>query len=722
MGAGLGFYHQSNSFHRSSLRVENAFKICVQQVILSEKIHVSLVSLSAPLPASIVPSEPKLDPSIALPTPNGLSPQEPVPSAPAPHPHVDDLKIVFDQLARNTTLLEKGEGDETEPLPLNVRGNAISKLTEMQGKLQEEISPLLKSPIEITTEDFIALVRRADEQRQKIQREWESFQERALQEKKELEEHFQLFNLLSLASFFLSGLLALGTFLIVVKPSSDRADQTLADLHASQSAHHKTATALDQYKLETELIFKTIRQGLFLMNREFQIGRNHTEELTSIFESRELAGMTLTGILQRILSEKMYRTCFDYVEMLFDPTKRERTLTKINPMDEIEVHFPDGAGGFRTKFLCFNFNRVVSGQNEIHQVFVSVRDVTQQIQLTKQLQASEKRKERQFLLLMGILHVKSEDLQKFTEQTILEIESINAEMKAENLSGVILGIAQDAMLRQRMNGVFRKIHAIKGNATYLGLDYFVHITNEIEDRINELKNTPRLSGEDFLGLVLQISELKNALHEIEDLKLRLLSLREAKLGHPAVESSTSLEEGLQNLCKTLSRQTEKSAQMDLRGFHSGEIPQHRHEIIQQTLIQFIRNSFSHGIESAEDRIAKQKDPVASISITGNYDSAKRLYKLGYRDDGKGFDTDLIRRSCLNHGFLTLQEVQSATDEQIIPYIFKPQVTTTPEADQLSGRGVGLDLVYHQIVNELGGHIQTSHLKDSFCEFHVTIPC
>ncbi|MES2310630.1 MAG: ATP-binding protein [Verrucomicrobiota bacterium] len=706
---GVGLYFENTSLVRQIENLQKLSQICSQQISLLHQIQADL-SIVQPSPLENN-SDSTLTSSIDLKTPTlHLVPRS------------EEARLAWEQMEKNNSILEQGGEHATQPLPPRIRGESLTTIFTLQKNLHEQFTPLLKTPIETSLEESLRLLNQSHENRLKLKNEIETLNARISTEIETLRNQSTLVHQGAFGAFLLSALVGLGTFFTMVRRSTDHAQHVFLQLKDSNEALTKTSSALRQYKLETELIFKTIRQGLFLMNRDFQIGSNHTEELISIFQTKELTGMTLTGVLQRILSEKMYRTCCDYLEMLFDSSKRERTLVKINPLDEIEVHFPDGSGGFQTKFLCFNFNRVVSDQNEIHQVFVSVRDITEQIQLTRQLQASEKRKERQFLLLMGILHVKSEDLQKFTEQTLQEIDQINAEMKAENLSGVTLGIAQDAMLRQRMNGTFRKVHAIKGNATYLGLDYFVHITNEIEDRINELKNTPRLSGEDFLGLVLQVSELKNALHEIEDLKIRLLSLREAKLGHPVVESSVTLEAGLENLCRTLSRQTDKIAKIELSGFHSDAIPAHRTEIIKQTLIQFIRNSFSHGIEATTERESKGKDPTASISVLGHYDSAQRSYHLVYRDDGKGFDTDLIRRACLNHGFLTMQEAQSVSDDEIIPYIFKPQVTTTPEADQLSGRGVGLDLVHHQIVNELGGTIQTAHQKEAFCEFRVTIPC
>jgi two-component system, chemotaxis family, sensor kinase CheA len=469
------------------------------------------------------------------------------------------------------------------------------------------------------------------------------------------------------------------------------------------------------------LMFSSIKQGLFLINPEYKIGSQYTSELKTMFQIDDLEGMNFIGILQRLLPEKMYRISRDYMEMMFDPTKKEKALITVNPLNEIEVNFSDPKGGFITKFFEFSFRRILNPDRSVHRVFITVRDTTKQAQLTRQLHESEKKKERQFELLFAILHVEGGALQSFTQSTRQSLEEMNQELKAEDFVGVTLGIAQDAMLRQRLDSLFRKVHIIKGTAAAIGLDYFINLSHEIESKIQKLKTTPKLSGEDFLGIVLQKSEMKAALDEIDELSKKLIEMKSTAPALPLEPNEDPLQSGINKLLSTLQLQTGKKARVEFQGFNQKAIPQKHLASIRDVVTQLIRNSFAHGIESEEERIKNQKDSIATLLLSCSPAETPGHLHISFRDDGQGLDIERIRSICIRKGFITPEQNQTLSNEAMVPYIFHSGFSTQAEPNTLSGRGVGLDIVSNEIITKIGGNLFVNFEKGEFCEFIMEIP-
>ncbi len=128
------------------------------------------------------------------------------------------------------------------------------------------------------------------------------------------------------------------------------------------------------------------------------------------------------------------------------------------------------------------------------------------------------------------------------------------------------------------------------------------------------------------------------------------------------------------------------------------------------LIHLIRNAVDHGIESAEDRRNAGKDPTGSIQIRAAHVSGR--VNISITDDGSGIDHDRILGIARKRGLVGDTEV--LTNAQIRQLIFRPGFSTSAEVSDISGRGVGLNIVEQEIL-ELGGQIdiQTSNAGTTF---------
>ncbi len=123
------------------------------------------------------------------------------------------------------------------------------------------------------------------------------------------------------------------------------------------------------------------------------------------------------------------------------------------------------------------------------------------------------------------------------------------------------------------------------------------------------------------------------------------------------------------------------------------------EALADPLTHIIRNAIDHGIETPEERRAKGKPETGTILLSA-YQAEGRIY-IEVRDDGKGIDTERVRQKAIQLGWITENDYPS--QEQLFDFIFQPGFSTAQQVSDLSGRGVGMDVVRRN-VEILGGTI------------------
>ncbi len=121
--------------------------------------------------------------------------------------------------------------------------------------------------------------------------------------------------------------------------------------------------------------------------------------------------------------------------------------------------------------------------------------------------------------------------------------------------------------------------------------------------------------------------------------------------------------------------------------------------LEEPMIHIIRNSIDHGIEKPEERIAVGKPPEGKITLAAYYEGDNVVIEV--EDDGRGIDPDVIREKAMKKGFITPEQANSMTDKDIINLIFLPGFSSKDKVSELSGRGVGMDVVKAKVV-ELKG--------------------
>jgi two-component system chemotaxis sensor kinase CheA len=141
-------------------------------------------------------------------------------------------------------------------------------------------------------------------------------------------------------------------------------------------------------------------------------------------------------------------------------------------------------------------------------------------------------------------------------------------------------------------------------------------------------------------------------------------------------------------------------------------------MVKDALVQLVRNAVAHGIEIPAIRQQHKKSPAGSVVLSVKRERNRIIFEV--KDDGNGIDAEALRARAAQRGWIDTATLAKATPEQIMHLIFRPGVTTRDKADQLSGRGIGLDIV-RTIANTLKGEVRVQSLAHIGATVRMWVP-
>ncbi len=169
------------------------------------------------------------------------------------------------------------------------------------------------------------------------------------------------------------------------------------------------------------------------------------------------------------------------------------------------------------------------------------------------------------------------------------------------------------------------------------------------------------------------------------------------------------------LIHDLSNKLGKKAQLVISG-EATEVDKTVIEKIGDPLVHLMRNSLDHGIEMPEERVKAGKPETGTIRLSAEHRGGNIVLKI--RDDGKGLDRERILQKARELGLVT--EDHNLSDKQVYELIFQPGFTTAERVSDVSGRGVGMDVVLRNI-SELGGGIEIESEKGKGSVITIRLP-
>jgi len=487
----------------------------------------------------------------------------------------------------------------------------------------------------------------------------------------------------------------------------------------TRSSHERAAREAQE---QTRDILKTVHEGFFLLDADYRIGSVWSEALTRMFGRQDFAGLSFEELLKDLVAPATLATATKYIKLLWGDRAHENLMKSINPLGQLEIVMDNGHGGKETRYLEFDFHRVM-GPEGVKHVLCAVGDITSSVLLARELQESQENANAQVDMMLSMLHVEPLQLMAFLDSAETSLNLVNGILREPARS--------DAEFRKKLGGLFRELHGIKGEASALNLKSVASRVHALEDMVADCKRKPELSGSDFLPLVLRLDDLLAHLRSVREMGARLTTLKEsgpaaaasvaaaAPHGSAAPRQSRPVEDlssALQSMAERLAEDHAKRFRLTVSGL--SEVPPSYAATIKDCVIQMLRNAAVHGIEPPEVRRAHTKHDVGAVSV--HFRKVGEGYELVFEDDGAGIATEALKAAALRQQLISEEEARSMDTRAAMALIFRPGFSTQEDVSMDAGRGVGMDVVARSVY-ALGGRIGVSTHPGRFTRFKILLP-
>jgi two-component system chemotaxis sensor kinase CheA len=236
------------------------------------------------------------------------------------------------------------------------------------------------------------------------------------------------------------------------------------------------------------------------------------------------------------------------------------------------------------------------------------------------------------------------------------------------------------------------------------LDHLVDMVGELVIAQSMIQHDPDLALLNRPRITRNLSQLSRITDEVQK---TAMAMRMMPIGR--------LFQRMSRVIRDLARKTGKEVELEISG-EDTELDRNLVEELADPLMHMLRNAMDHGVESPEERIARGKPARARVGLRAAHQSGKIVIQVS--DDGRGLDRSKIVQKAIANGLIT--SADSLSDAEVYNLIFQPGFSTAERVTDVSGRGVGMDVV-RKHVQKLRGRIEIESAPGKGATFHLRLP-
>ena len=236
------------------------------------------------------------------------------------------------------------------------------------------------------------------------------------------------------------------------------------------------------------------------------------------------------------------------------------------------------------------------------------------------------------------------------------------------------------------------------------LDQLIDMIGELVIVENVLTDNRMISNNSDEKLQRNVTQLKRITGQLRDLSTSLRMVPVKDIFHK-----------MQRVVRDLGRKSGKNISLEING-ETTEIDRSIADELYEPLVHIIRNNCDHGIEPSDERISRGKARSGTIVLNAYHRAGRVVIEVS--DDGRGIDFNAIRKKAVDREIIKPDE--QVTQQKLLDIIFNPDFSTSKTVTEISGRGVGLDVV-KRTVNRLNGNVDVQTKKGEGTTFTINLP-
>ena len=218
----------------------------------------------------------------------------------------------------------------------------------------------------------------------------------------------------------------------------------------------------------------------------------------------------------------------------------------------------------------------------------------------------------------------------------------------------------------------------------------------------------------------QIKVIGQRIQELEQYDYRTISLSDRLYNEVITTNMRPFSDGVQGfprMLRDLARQLNKQVNFEIIGKST---PVDRDILIklEAPLTHILRNALDHGLETTEERIAIGKPAQGNIKLEAFHRGG--MLAITISDDGRGIDIEKLKAKVIDRGFSSFEMAEQMSKSELLEFLFLPGFSTSKEVTEISGRGVGLDIV-KSMTQEVAGNVRVSTVLGKGTSFHFQLP-
>lgn len=467
---------------------------------------------------------------------------------------------------------------------------------------------------------------------------------------------------------------------------------------------------VESARQETVEILDTVNEGLFLIDKELNLGSQHSKKLLDMFGQTRIDNMSFKSLLEHTVNKKDLDTAERFIHLLYREDIKSELITDLNPLKSIQASISNHDGMFTQKFFSFSFSRVYK-DNCIKDILTTVRDVTEEVRLANELEHSKKQNEQQFAVLGEILHGNPKAIMVFLDGCFTGFERINDLLRRPAKSS--------AALKAKLIEICVETHHLKGESGALGLHGFETLAHDFETHILRVSELDNLSGDHFLPLIVGFEKMIRYAESMQLLSQKLSSFAALEATPKLVAAPYNEWQQLHDLADTVSVRCNKKVALTMNGFSEVSLTHELRDLLKDVSIQCIRNSIIHGIETPQERLQANKPAMGRIEIR-LVQTVDGGFELHYSDDGAGINYDAIRQKAVESGRWKGEDIASWDTKKLTSLIFHSGFSTAGSVSKDAGRGVGMAVIRSK-VKEMSGKIKVGSRKGMSTHISIILP-